>query len=493
MKNVFLSAAVIAAVLIGCPETPEAGTEGGSGSGTEAGAVPVDPASVELTNVSIGQDNGSIVVSWRDPAVDDLKSISIITRHGETGAIVDDGSVEPGPEKYTVAKEKLEVGETYILTLFGETGDGKKTAETKIPRTLSTVSLMFTQKEVYDTYAEFEWATSSADEDLVFEYGEEQKEIPAGGTSLKISGLNPGTDYTFTLRTQSGDARIDWQAETMLFWDDFDYSTPEDLTASRWIWAERANSSNTGHWSFSMRGEDNKNRVELLDEDGSRFLRLKGEYQGTSADTEKMLGSGLRSQGRFYFTFGKVEIRFRFKDSLPGSFPALWMMPQSADPGCSGGGGWPFGGEIDIMERVHSKAALVYNTAHTENWSTEGNGYAGKSKQYNVRGEEGGSGSAEDWNTWNTVGIEWTKSGLQWYVNGKKTHWIPSEDNLRNYPFTEKSSFYLIMNMSVARGGFPGNAEPGFYNHMDVDYVKVTPNADTIVQDCPYYTPGGVQ
>ena len=80
---------------------------------------------------------------------------------------------------------------------------------------------MFTQKEVYDTYAEFEWATSSADEDLVFEYGGQKKEIPEGETSLKISGLNPGTDYTFTLRTQSGDARIDWQAETMLFWDDF--------------------------------------------------------------------------------------------------------------------------------------------------------------------------------------------------------------------------------------------------------------------------------
>ena len=299
MKNVFLSAAVIAAVLIGCPETPEAGTEGGSGSGTEAGAVPVDPASVELTNVSIGQDNGSIVVSWRDPAVDDLKSISIITRHGETGEIVDDGSVEPGTEKYTVAKEKLKVNETYILTLFGEISDGRKTAESKIARTLSRISLLFTRKNVYDTYAEFEWRTSSADEDLVFEYGGQEKLIQPGETSLRVDGLNPGTDYTFTLRTQSGDARIDWQAETMLFWDDFDYSTPEDLTASRWIWAERANSSNTGHWSFSMRGEDNKNRVELLDEDGSRFLRLKGEYQGPSADTEKMLGAGLRSQDRF--------------------------------------------------------------------------------------------------------------------------------------------------------------------------------------------------
>ena len=166
------------------------------------------------------------------------------------------------------------------------------------------------------------------------------------------------------------------------------------------------------------------------------------------------------------------------------------MMPQNADPGCANNGSWPYGGEIDIMERVHSRPGLVYNTAHTENWSTEGNGYAGASSQYNVAGEQDGSGKAEDWNKWNIVGIEWSRGGLQWYVNGVRTKWIPAEDKLWNYPFTEKSSFYLIMNMSVARSGFVGMAEPGFYNYIDIDYVKVTPNADTIVRECPYYTSG---
>ena len=491
MKVFFLTVLIAAAVFIGCPETPEVNS---GVDGDEAGGVlPVDPASVELTNLNVAQDDGAIVVTWTDPNVDDLESISIITQHDENGEIIDEGSVEPGTEKYTVAKEKLKVNETYILTLFGEISDGRKTAESKIARTLSRISLLFTKKNVYDTYAEFEWRTSSADEDLVFEYGGQEKLIQPGETSLRVDGLDPGSDYTFTLRTQSSEARIDYSQRTMLFWDDFAYSTPEDLTASRWTWCHRENPNLENHWSFSMRGEGNAERVLFNTEEGVNFLRLEGYYKGEEKNPENMLGAGVRSQDCFYFTFGKVEIRFRFKDSLPGSFPALWMMPQNADPGCANGGSWPYGGEIDIMERVHSRPGLVYNTAHTENWSTAGNGYAGESSQYNVAGKQNGSGKAEDWNKWNIVGIEWSRGGLQWYVNGVRTKWIPAEDNLGNYPFTEKSSFYLIMNMSVAGGGFAGKAEPGFYNYIDIDYVKVTPNADTIVQECPYYTSGGAQ
>ena len=57
------------------------------------------------------------------------------------------------------------------------------------------------------------------------------------------------------------------------------------------------------------------------------------------------------------------------------------------------------------------------------------------------------------------------------------------------YPFTEESAFYIIMNMGVGRAsdGYPGGALDGFSAHMDVDYVRVTPNNDTIVRDCPYY------
>ena len=472
MKKILLIASVFAGFFTACPQPPTIMTE-----------------TVEISEWSIGQKDGSLVVQWTDPSVDNLKSISVVTRLGEE--VVDEGSVEPGTQTYTIPKDKVKVGESYLITIFGLDSENNKTAETSVPHTVSSANLLFESVNVYDQYAELKIA-SDASSQLTLEYGGQSITIDNGTTDIRIDNLKPGQTYIFTLRTENHSAAT-FTRKTMLFWDDFAYSTPEDLTASRWTWCHRENPNLENHWSFSMRGEGNAERVLFNTEEGVNFLRLEGYYKGEEKNPENMLGAGVRSQGCFYFTFGKVEIRFRFKDSLPGSFPALWMMPQNADPGCANGGSWPYGGEIDIMERVHSRPWLVYNTAHTENWSTAAGGYAGESSQYNVAGKQNGSGKAEDWNKWNIVGIEWSRGGLQWYVNGVRTKWIPAEDNLGNYPFTEKSSFYLIMNMSVAGGGFAGKAEPGFYNYIDIDYVKVTPNADTIVRECPYYTSGGAQ
>lgn len=81
-------------------------------------------------------------------------------------------------------------------------------------------------------------------------------------------------------------------------------------------------------------------------------------------------------------------------------------------------------------------------------------------------------------------------NGLFWYLDGKHTRTY--NKNMTDpawYPFTKDSAFYIIMNMGVGRStdAYPGGAGDGFYAHMDVDYVKVTANNDTVLRDCPYY------
>ena len=152
-------------------------------------------------------------------------------------------------------------------------------------------------------------------------------------------------------------------------------------------------------------------------------------------------------------------------------------------------GNWehaPFGGEIDIMERVYTSAWKIWQTYHTEETGELG---GGNPDTYNVKGVRSGLGKKEDWTKWNTVGIEWSREGLQWSINGVRTKRVESESgNIRAYPFTEESAFFLIFNMSVVRNsGFAGTAADDFYNHLDIDYVKITPNADTVFRDCPYY------
>jgi len=52
---------------------------------------------------------------------------------------------------------------------------------------------------------------------------------------------------------------------------------------------------------------------------------------------------------------GRFEVRARLPGG-PGAWPAIWMLPQ--------GGGWPDGGEIDIMEAWAHRRAKVYHTYH---------------------------------------------------------------------------------------------------------------------------------
>ncbi len=440
----------------------------------------IDPRTEEMTDLTIGQDGGSIVLSWKDPVIDGIESVSVVTV-SDSGASVDRGTVDPGAESYTVPKEKLVVGDTYFITLFTTDGKGRNSAEITVPHTVSELDLRFTKADVFDTWAGFEWKVSDETAVLFLDYTNAAASLEVGNGEAEVNDLMPGADYVFTLRDENGRGSAQAFRTAMLFYDDFSYADTEEVVGKRWFWANRENPNvGTMHWSYSMRG-DGRN-AECLNEDGVDFLRLKG----TVSDKKDLIGSGIRSSDRFWFTFGKVEIRFRFAGSAAGSFPALWMMPQIPDPGAKNGGVWPFGGEIDIMERVYTSAWKIWQTYHTEETGELG---GGNPDTYNVKGVRSGLGKKEDWTKWNTVGIEWSREGLQWSINGVRTKRVESESgNIRAYPFTEESAFFLIFNMSVVRNsGFAGTAADDFYNHLDIDYVKITPNADTVFRDCPYY------
>ena len=71
--------------------------------------------------------------------------------------------------------------------------------------------------------------------------------------------------------------------------------TPEELTASRWTWCNRENPNLENHWSFSMRGEGNAERVLFNTEEGVNFLRLEGYYKGEDQMKEVMDGEWFRT------------------------------------------------------------------------------------------------------------------------------------------------------------------------------------------------------
>ena len=88
--------------------------------------------------------------------------------------------------------------------------------------------------------------------------------------------------------------------------------------------------------------------------DGNLILRGLANYTLPN-DTAPYITGGLYTKNKVSFTYGKLEIRARLQGAK-GAWPAIWMLPQD--------GKWPFGGEIDIMERLNSDA-IAYQTIHT--------------------------------------------------------------------------------------------------------------------------------
>ena len=68
------------------------------------------------------------------------------------------------------------------------------------------------------------------------------------------------------------------------------------------------------------------------------------------------------TRGKHAFKYGRVQFRANLsKCKAIGTWPALWMLPESRVYG-----GWPRSGEIDVMETVGHQPDRFFGTIHTE-------------------------------------------------------------------------------------------------------------------------------
>lgn len=153
-----------------------------------------------------------------------------------------------------------------------------------------------------------------------------------------------------------------------------------------------------------------------------------GNYTTQSNQTEARptyACGGIYTLNTFNFQYGYVEVRAQF-DSVQGCWPAIWMMPRK-------NGSWPANGEIDIMEHLNYQGSF-YQTIHYLN----SNGAA--TSQSTAPGF--------DKTAWHTYGMEWTKEGITFYLDGTATATMTS--NSANWPFDDDNNeFYLIIDQQI--------------------------------------------
>ena len=75
------------------------------------------------------------------------------------------------------------------------------------------------------------------------------------------------------------------------------------------------------------------------------------------ADPRDYLCGGLYTAGKKAFGPGRIEVCARMTQAQ-GAWPAIWMMPFQSDKG------WPYDGEIDIMEHLNMDKS-VHQTLHS--------------------------------------------------------------------------------------------------------------------------------
>ncbi|NJB82547.1 glycoside hydrolase family 16 protein [Wenyingzhuangia aestuarii] len=229
------------------------------------------------------------------------------------------------------------------------------------------------------------------------------------------------------------------------------------------VWSDEFNTAGspcTENWTYDIGNSGwGNNELQYYTRDNAvvengilKITAKKETYRGAPYTSARM-----KTQDRFSFTYGKVEVRAKLPYGL-GTWPAIWMLGDNISTV-----GWPTCGEIDIMERAGTSSAnLKITTSAIHNSSGYGNTpYVGENEP------------KEDLSTeFHLYSINWTADKIEFMVDNVVHYtYQPATKDAANWPF-DKNQFVIL---NVAMGGtLGGNVDPDFTESaMEIDYVRV--------------------
>ena len=282
----------------------------------------------------------------------------------------------------------------------------------------------------YDAEGNLQWS----EEYIIAENG--KATIPAELTEGDVS----------LYATFEHDPNSEW---CLVFSDEFnakDYSQP---VADKWMRCQRQGAT----WNRWL--SDSEEVIYL--EDGDLVARaIPNPDKGN--DPVDMITGGIKSMGKFGFTYGYVEARI-YNNLWRGNFPAFWMMPEDQSAG------WPDCGEIDIWEVIDTQNRS-YHTIHS-NWTYDLGNTGNPQSSFNTNCT---------YDRYHTYGLEWDETTLIWYLDGKEVGRYSKSTNQSHlnqgqWPFDKH--FHLILNQSVGNGSWAANADITHTYETRFDWVRV--------------------
>lgn len=194
-------------------------------------------------------------------------------------------------------------------------------------------------------------------------------------------------------------------------------------------------------------------------EDGLLTIRaIKEDYMGSDYTSARLV-----TKYKGDWQYGRIQVRAKMPEGR-GTWSALWMLPTDWVYG-----GWPFSGEIDIMEHVGYDPDTIHGTIHTGAYNHGLNTQIGYSKTL----PSADSAFHVYEMIWEPGKIELFVDGERFAVFGYNADLNTFIENSDAWPFDER--FHLILNVAIGGnwGGVMGVDDSAFPTEMQVDYVRV--------------------
>ncbi|MCH5158951.1 MAG: family 16 glycosylhydrolase [Clostridiales bacterium] len=294
----------------------------------------------------------------------------------------------------------------------------------------------------------------------------------AVGTTVISASTGTATATCNVTVTAAGPAGAEKTGYTLVWYDEFDGTS---LDRTKWNYQTGTHDvyHNFENWNVENWGNG---ELQYYTEDS---VTVSGGSLVITAKKQSTSGKDYRSgriltRDKASWTYGYFEARMKTPTGS-GMWPAFWMLPQpsSYDNINNKYGGWPYNGEIDIMEAKGSRYNKVDTTLHYGPISD-----GGWQSQYNTTETTLSSNTDQ----WHTYAVEWKPTYIKWFVDGNPVQTVSSDtwysrseaaSGNSRAPFDQP--FYIILNLAVG-GQYDNWATPdGSFTsaNMYVDYVRV--------------------
>ena len=290
--------------------------------------------------------------------------------------------------------------------------------------------------------------------------------LVASSVTVKAIAVTPGATAS-PVQSQSFSPSI--PSNTLVWADEFTNTSGAAIAPDGNTWGYDTGNSGFGNheletycaWGATAGGCDTAAPNAFVGTDG--MLHVVARKPSTGVYTS----ARLKSQSKFSFRYGRVEVRARVPEAQ-GLWPAVWTLGNSIATA-----GWPASGEQDILERVNGPQTPDINIG-----SIHGPGFTGTSLGTTYHFPAGTT--AADWHTY---GMIWKPGEVAYYVDNPAAPYVTYKtSDIAGFagsvwPFDNGQSNFFLINLAVG-GDWPGapDGTTPFPSQMDIDYIRIYTN-----------------